>query len=285
MPVCFVTAAAVAVMSASILLYIDLIAAAHDSVADDNLRQRTVAYYTANKRFAFAAALRMLPRIDIAKMPACVVLAEMTAAAASKGGELVPGGLYLPAIEEAQLEFTRYKTYVDDSLSHMRQYMAVNGQFERWAKTVKLPDLQSPNCWMWRRIKTHSSNLRLDILGSQLQERVLCAKPPALTTNAPEHKQTRTILLSSARVFMEMTKDAVRDSLHASLCEAVKLRLHNMAERTRPTLENAGRADLIPDFTPSLEALREVPMRYAARNACICRRQLLSLPSTQTLRC
>jgi hypothetical protein len=257
-------------MSASVALYVDLIAAAHDSVADDNLRQRTVAYYTTNKRFAFAAALRMMPRIDIAKMPACVVLAELTAAASSANGELAPGDLYLPAIEEAQLEFTRYKIYVDNSLAHMREFMAVDRQFERWADAVKLPDLQSPTCWMWRRIKTHFSNLHLDILGPHLQERVLCAKPPTLAADAhASTKQARTILLSSARVYMEMTKEAVRDSLHASLCEAVKVRLHGMTDRTRPTPENAGRADLIPDFTPTLDALREVPRCAAMWHACV----------------
>lgn len=239
---------------ASIDLYVDLVAAAFDAAKDDDIQQRLTTYYTSNKAFAFAAALRCLPNVDIAQMPAVNVFDSLSAAVATD--VLQPAVWYQAAIKDARVEFERYKSYVREELSDMSETMKQNGEFRSWASTVKLIDLTSQKCWMWRRIKTPRRHLYLDILNPPLQDRVLAAKMPVLTSTSK--KNTRAIVLSSARVFMETTKDAVRDSLYASLREAVQMRLHRMTERVRPTPETAGAAEVIPDFTPALHDLQQV---------------------------
>lgn len=242
--------------AAAIDFYVELVATAFDSLDTENSMQRMTAYYNGNKPFAFAAALRMLSRIDISRMPARQVLHELTVAASTTSGELRPAEWYLPAIEAAQLEFARYTSYVDDALEYMRQYLAVNSQFERWVQCVKLTEVQSRDCRMWRRITTHGMPPRMEIIGPGLATRILEAKQPKLPPATP--KQMRAVVLSSVRTFMEMTKSAVHDSLRASLIEAVQTRVQQVAERPRPTSKTAGAAELIPDFAPKLTALQEV---------------------------
>lgn len=256
-------------MSTSVDLYVDLIAAAYDSKTEDDTQKRTAAYYAANTPFAFAAALRLVPAIDIARVPAVQVFELLQTAIDT--GVLRPAAWYQAAVLAARSEFERYKAHVSSELGDIGERMAETGEWSAWAADVKLTDFKSQRCSTWRRIKSPRTYIDLRILDEKLQDRVLLAKTQtpaaaaAATTTRPR-TTTRVAVLSSARVYMEMAKCAVRDSLRASLAEAVQLRIHRMSTRAQPTAATAGPADVIPDFAPTLTALHEVRSGVSAHD-------------------
>lgn len=264
----------------SVSLYTELVAAAFDASQAEETRKGMTAYYIVNKQFAFAAALRLSPHIDIARMPIVEVIESLRQA--MRTGDLSPAEWYSPAIEAAANEFYDYKSYVSYKLSFMRKSMTATGEFDRWAAGLKVGDLLSPLCWMWQRVPPPRMFSKLSILDADLQARIVTATAPVLEPRKGNPKARRSIMLSSVRTYMEMTKTAVLESLQASMCEAVQLRLQRMMERGPPSIESAGPADLIPDFSPSRASLEEVPFKCVCFGTVSHRRRMLCTANTQT---
>lgn len=268
----------------SVDLYVDLIAAAYDAKHEDDTQKRTAAYYAGNAAFAFAAALRLMPSIDIARAPALEVLQLLQNAIDTD--MLRPAVWYREAVLAARREFERYTAYVFNELGGVGERMSETGAWGKWTATVKLTDLKSQRCPTWRRIKTPRAYFELQILDDKLPARVLLAKSPPAHSLPHQRTPARVVLLSSARVYMDMAKCAVRDSLRASLNEAVQLRLRRMSERAQPTAAAAGVADLIPNFAPTLDALHEVRacVRMRGGGRTCCRKPTRCCVNTQTVR-
>ena len=241
---------------AAIALYTDLVTEAIDAQNAATQERHMRAFYTGHPDLAFLRVLSAIREVDVMGLPAAKVLD--LARATIFGGELGPRDWFEPALNAAREEFQRYKNHVACALSDFTDCMAATGEFEIWAGHVKLTDLQTVNCAMWRRIRRHRFGLSLSILHTQLAHRLQQAKlqPEMLLPESHENEATQCVWLSNVQTFMAATLAVAKKTLRSAWRESIHMRISRMCSQPRPT-DLITKSSEIPNFAPSLVDLKE----------------------------
>lgn len=247
-------------MSAVIGLYAELVGEALEAETATTLAGHMRDFYLEHPDLAFLRVLASIREVDVLSLPAAKVLDLARAVVYS--GQLSHCGWFAPAVNTAREEFHRYKNYVACALSNFTECMAATGEFDTWAATVKLTDLQTNDCAMWRRIKNHRSGPCLSILHTQLAHRLQEVRlhPDTLLPPSRVIHDTQRACLANVCAYMTTTLAVAKTTLRSAWRESIHTRINRLASQARPG-DLITKALEIPNFAPPLADIKEV---------CVC---------------
>ena len=234
-------------------LYIGIIDEALNDGSEREMADAARTFYAEHPKLSFVAALMQLREVDVLNQPAVAVFEKLK----KRRTSVEHVNYHDHAINAALEEFEKYKNYVARALSNFTQCFAATGEMKLWATRVKLTDLQTDKCEMWRRIAVHrSSPVWMNILDGQLEQRLLEARsdpdrirPPLPFRSAFEEKRSRVV--THAEQYLNATLEAARNTLRSAWREAVHNRITKMAGRKRPEDYLCDDCE-VPHFAPTL---------------------------------